>query len=356
MKQIPGKIIFKAIVGSQAYGTSTPSSDIDYKGVFLQNNEDILGLNYQEEVRITDDEVYYELRKFLKLCGTANPTVMELLFMPEQCIEICTPEFEEVMKYKDLFLTTKCEQSFGGYAIAQIKKAKGQDKKMNWEKARVTRKTPLDFCYVINRERSQKLTTVVAEDALQNAGLVKNKNGEGVYALYLDKHQKFSFKGILKEDESSNALRVSSVPKAWFDEYDAATDCLMVYYNQSGYSQHCKDYRHYQKWLANRNEARYVDTTEHGQKIDGKNMMHCIRLIRMANEILAGQGMIIRRPDAAELLAIRRGEVNLATLITEAEQQINNLKVLYQTSPLPSKSPSKAFIHDLIVKLRTGDF
>ena len=28
-------IIFKTIVGSQAYGTSTPESDIDYKGIYI---------------------------------------------------------------------------------------------------------------------------------------------------------------------------------------------------------------------------------------------------------------------------------------------------------------------------------
>jgi len=29
-------LILRAIVGSQAYGTSTPQSDIDYKGIYAQ--------------------------------------------------------------------------------------------------------------------------------------------------------------------------------------------------------------------------------------------------------------------------------------------------------------------------------
>lgn len=38
--------------------------------------------------------------------------------------------------------------------------------------------------------------------------------------------------------------------------------------------------------LAERNTQRYVDIQNHGQKIDGKNMLHCIRLLQCANDIL----------------------------------------------------------------------
>jgi hypothetical protein len=52
-------------------------------------------------------------------------------------------------------------------------------------------------------------------------------------------------------------------------------------------------------------------------------MMHCMRLIQMSKEIGRGEGIIVRRPDAAELLKIRRGEVNLDSLIAIAEQELN---------------------------------
>lgn len=41
-------ILLNAIVGSQAYGTNTPDSDIDMKGVYLQNPMEILGMDYKE--------------------------------------------------------------------------------------------------------------------------------------------------------------------------------------------------------------------------------------------------------------------------------------------------------------------
>lgn len=37
------RTIFKAIVGSQAYGTNIPTSDTDYKGVYMQSEDDLLG-------------------------------------------------------------------------------------------------------------------------------------------------------------------------------------------------------------------------------------------------------------------------------------------------------------------------
>lgn len=143
----------------------------------------------------------------------------------------------------------------------------------------------------------------------------------------------------------SNQLRLSSIPKG------EKPICTIVF-NKDGYSEHCKDYREYQEWLENRNEARYVETQEHGQRIDGKNMMHCMRLIRMATEIGQGKGIIVRRPDAHELLAIRRGEVDLDSLIDIADNAIENMDKIFENADLPNKV-SKDLVNDLLVSIRT---
>ena len=43
-------IIFEAIGGSRAYGTSLPTSDTDIRGVYIQPIEDILSFGYIEQV------------------------------------------------------------------------------------------------------------------------------------------------------------------------------------------------------------------------------------------------------------------------------------------------------------------
>ena len=370
--------LYLVVRGSHAYGTNVPTSDTDYAGVFIQSEDDILGLNYKEQINDdSDDTVIYELRRFLGLLGSNNPTVLELLNTPEDCIIYKDPVFDLILENREKFITKICANSFGGYAKQQISKAKGQDKKQNWEKDKVTRKDILDFCYVIEGDKS------IAWKVWNNGrfeekfiGVVNVPNARDIYAVYFDKDafcmfsesisestrknlievrkelgqpMGFGYKGLVKSGEGlnvaeSNQLRLSSIPKG-------ENPICIITYNKDGYTQHCKDYLSYQEWLENRNEARWVDVKSHGQKIDGKNMMHCKRLMGMAREIAEGKGIIVRRPDAEYLISIRKGEVNLQTLIDDVESEIKEIDRLFSESNLPD-SVDMEFIHNLIVKIR----
>ena len=92
------KIIFKAIVGSQAYGTNTVGSDTDFKGVYVQPTHELVGFGYKEQIEVSKDECYYEVRRFLQLLKSANPTMLELLFMPEDCIIEKHPAFDLILQ------------------------------------------------------------------------------------------------------------------------------------------------------------------------------------------------------------------------------------------------------------------
>ena len=364
--------------GSQAYGTAIPTSDIDYAGVYIQHIDNILGYGYKEQINDDmNDTVFYEIKRFLDLVSTNNPTILELLNTPEDCILYKHPLIGEILQHRDKFITKKCSNSFAGYAIQQIKKAKGQDKKQNWEKDKVTRKDVLDFCYVIKGEKSMPWK-VWSEARYEEkfVGVVNLPNARDVYAVYYDtdSHLCFSesipegsrnvyknnrkelglvmglgYKGLVKSGEGanvaeSNQLRLSSIPKG-------ETPICNIIYNKDGYTAHCKDYREYQEWLDNRNEQRWTDVKTHDQKIDGKNMMHCRRLLEMAKEIAEGKGILVRRENAEELLAIRRGEVDLQSLIDRAENDIVEIDRLFKESDLP-ESVDLGFINDLLVSVR----
>lgn len=356
--------LFVVIRGSHAYGTNIPTSDIDYSGVYIQDIDDILGNRYVEQINDDkNDIVFYEIRRFLELLGKNNPTVLELLFTPEDCVIYKHPLFDEVIKNRDKFLTKICANSFGGYAKTQIQKAKGGEKKQNWEKDRVQRREPIDFCYLLVEEfRHKKFIDKVGEkrsvpvkDFLEfgklepkYCGLSKVPNSKDTYALFYDFRGEESgesqFRGISFED--SNDLRLTSIPKG-------SNFLGYVSYNKEGYSKHCSDWKSYQTWLRERNESRWIDVKSHGQKIDGKNLLHCRRLIDMSREIAEGRGVIVRRPDAEELLKIRRGEVDLNTLITYVESQILEVDRLFSESGLPDKVGPE-LIHEMIVKIRKG--
>lgn len=361
------------IRGSQAYGTNLPTSDTDYSGVFVQSLDDILGNKYLEQINDDkNDTVIYEVRRFIELLGKNNPTVLELLNTPEDCILYKDPAFDLILDNRDKFITKICANSFGGYAKMQIQKAKGQDKKQNWEKDRVTRKTPLDFCYLHQGEKSVTLIDFLEKNKMDQkfCGLSKSPHGRDVYSLFYDfvsdsyfndkknlvgrflklktiylYKNPIGFKGIAFED--SNDVRLSSIPKKIPKDFFIGH----ISYNKDGYTQHCNDYKSYETWLKERNTQRYVDVQSHGQKIDGKNMMHCRRLMDMAREIAEGKGIIVRRENAKELIGIRKGEVDLQTLINHVEKEIVEIDKLFKNSNLPNSVDEK-FITDLIIKIR----
>ena len=368
-----GMLIFEGIVGSQAYGLATPTSDVDMKGVYIQPIEDILAFGYIEQVSDKkNDLVYYEVRRFLELIATNNPNILELLNLPDEMIKYKHPVYDLILEQRDKFISKQCKGSFAGYAIAQIKKARGLKKKIvnPMEKER---KTPLDFCYVIENHKTIPLPTYLYENDLEQlfCGIVNIPNARDMYALHYDykAHNCFAknlseeykeenkriykkngvsvglgYKGIIKEDLSSNQLRLSSIPK------DSKYMCVFSY-NQDGYTKYNKDYKEYWEWVENRNQARYNDNAKHGKGYDSKNMMHCHRLLDMAIEIGEGKGINVYRPNREYLLNIRHGEMDYDKLVEDAERKIQKVDEIFDNSNLQNKIDTD-FVNDLLLKIR----
>lgn len=344
-------ILFEIIVGSQAFGTNTPESDEDRAYVYYQPLEDILGFGYVPFIQLTKDIKAFEIQRFIELLMDANATTLEILYSPEDCIIYQHPAFNILMENRDKFLTKKCEKSFGGFAVQQIKRSKGQNKKMNWEKEKTERKDVLDFCYVFEKGQSLSIKQYLEKNKLKQeyCGLAKVDHMPNCYALYYDDvcdtfDMDSSFKGIIGED--SNDVRLTSIPK---DD-----KCLTIlYFNKDAYSIHCKEYREYQEWLQKRNMTRFVENKEHGQEYDGKNLLHSRRLVNMAMEIPKLGTLNIRRsPDEVKyLLQIKKGEINLEEIIVNAEKDLSLLPVLYQGSNLPDFC-DQSLGNGLLVKIR----
>lgn len=107
-------------------------------------------------------------------------------------------------------------------------------------------------------------------------------------------------------------------------------------------------WKEYWQWKRNRNEARAK--LEEQYLFDTKHAMHLMRLLRMAKEILTDGEVIVRRPDAEELLAIRDGSFDYEQLVKTAEQIDQELNELYDKSVLPH-SADKELINALYIEI-----
>ena len=341
-----GLIIFSAKMGSHAYGTNIPTSDVDIRGIFIQPLEDILQYGYVEQVSDKlNDIVFYELKRFFQLLDKNNPNILELLAAPEDCVIYKDPLYDMIQAHTKDFITKKCRYTFAGYAIEQIRKARGYNKKMNWEETEMTRKTVLDFCYILDGGRTISLDEWLPENSIEEVivkyvhekvrdltqkdiGLAKIDHAHDIYAMYLSPEG--TEWGIVSKKEA-NDVQLWSIPKK-------SKFLGHLTFNKDAYSTHCKRYKEYQTWLKERNEDRYKMNKDHGKQYDSKNMLHVFRLLKMALEIAVGE-INVRRPanEIEKLLKIRHGEYEYDDLIEEAEGMIEALDDAFDKSPIPDE-------------------
>ena len=196
-------LIYNYLRGSHCHGISTPLSDEDYCGIYLAPVEQILGLglDYQDQIsNETNDIVWYELQKFMNLLLKSNPTVLEALFVDDKYVEYEHPIMTEIKKHKEKFLTKKCFDSFFSYAKSQIKKARGLNKKINWEVPE--RKGILDFVYTYHKQGSSKIQNWLEYRNLKQkyCGLVNVPNMHDNYSVFYDWGNHFLNENVTFDD------------------------------------------------------------------------------------------------------------------------------------------------------------
>lgn len=143
-------LLFETIVGSQAYGLAGPRSDRDLKGVYVEPRELLLSMEPPAPQVELDggNVVYYALRKFLSLALTANPNIIEMLFMPDDCLLHVDTAFQCVLEQRSLFVTKQAYATHVRYAEAQIRKARGRNKWINNPQPEAQPQLE-DFCWVL---------------------------------------------------------------------------------------------------------------------------------------------------------------------------------------------------------------
>ncbi|VXB84322.1 Nucleotidyltransferase [Flavobacterium sp. 9AF] len=333
-------ILFEVISGSKSFGLDTPSSDTDIKGVFYLPKEQFYGFEYIPQIsNETNDEVYYEIGRFVELLLKNNPNILEVLATSNDCILYKHP-LMDYLKLED-FISKLCKDSFAGYAQTQIKKARGLKKKIV-NPIEKERKNLLHFCSILQGYNTISLLDWLNQNnfSQEHCGLINIPHAKGMFALFYDENNVLGYKGIIK-NEKSNEVSVSSIPKGEKEQ-------AYLYCNLDGYSKYCKEYTEYWEWIEKRNEERFNTNQQHGKNYDSKNMMHTIRLLQSAYQIITTRTLITKVNNREELLSIKKGEIEYDNLLQKADNLIQSIEEAYLVSTLPELPNYDKALHNLI--------
>lgn len=301
------KLIFEGVTGSQLYGTATPESDTDIRGVFIPTEEFYIGIleNVEQVESHEPDTTYWELRKFLKLCLDANPNIIELLFIPTKtayCL-VSSDEWDLILRYREAFLSTKAQHTFSGYAVSQLHRIKQhREWLLNPPKKKPERK---DF--------GLPATNIITRDQVNAYDELKNRNEVPIV--------------------SQNFLEILAQEKAYFN--------AARYWEQ------------YEHWKKERNPARADLEAKYGY--DTKHAAHLCRLLGEGKELLTKGTITFPRPDAKDLLDIRNGlypyDVLMASFGGDIDHYFDGLQEQFVLPHSPDRKIVDALCQ-LLIKIR----
>lgn len=264
-KNLGRNIILLTLGGSHAYGMDKEGSDLDVRGIALNQKEEILlGTDFEQVVNVDTDTTVYSFNKIIELLSKCNPnTIEELGCLPEQYLFV-SDIGETLLKNKKMFLSKICIHTFGGYASSQLRRMENK--------------------------------------AARLVGQAQNEE----YILRSIQNAKYDFKNrYYPQDESSVDLYID---KAVQEGYESE-----IFINA--------DLKHYplRDWAGMWNEMKAIVSSynkigkrnEKAMSHDklGKHMAHLIRLYMMCIDILEKEEIITYRADEHDLLmSIRNGE------------------------------------------------
>lgn len=116
-------IILLTAGGSHAYGTNREGSDIDLRGVVLQQPSDLIGrTHFEHYVDNNTDTTLYAFNKFIQLASDGNPNVIEILGCRPEEIFYASSIGNELIQNVDMFISQHIATKIAGFATEQLRR------------------------------------------------------------------------------------------------------------------------------------------------------------------------------------------------------------------------------------------
>jgi len=324
-------VIFRGVWGSFAYGTNTPESDRDTIGIFILPKDRYLALEGTpaQISDATNDNRFYSLRNYCELAANANPNILDSLFLPHDCVLHSSLYWDMLQQYRNIFVSKLAGRTYCEYALSQIKKARGCNK-------RVHNPQPLEapeaknFCRIIPfRAGGMPGRPINLNDAcisLTRCHVAALENSSELFRLY---DYGADAGGVFR----NGTLVCESIPKA--DEESRFIGLLV--FNKNAFEKAKSEHRQYWEWRNKRNESRWRNQESGESDYDAKNLMHTFRLlysglhiIRFGEPLVRFSGEILQ-----ELMNIRNGLCLYDELLNKVAMLTSELERLRLCSTLP---------------------
>lgn len=301
--------IYRCTFGSRLYGTELPDSDFDIKGVFLPSADEILLCTPPKtwtapSVEGQDNESY-SLSRFLDLLAQGQTVALDMLFAPPSAWQLQDPYWYDVQRAAPVSILNKRCGAAIGYARAQAERysLRGQ------------RITALEA--VLSVLKSWPNKTGQVQDALFSGEQVLNELGPDV-RQYIN---------TASVDEDSGVLFLDVCGKK------IGLNCSVL-----------QATRLYEKML-----DEYGTRSREAQSggADWKALYHAVRICEQTIELLETGRITFPRPNAADLVRIRKGEQAPERVYERIESGIEAIECAQRLSELPDE-PDREAINKLI--------
>ncbi|HQA57921.1 MAG TPA: nucleotidyltransferase domain-containing protein [Acetivibrio sp.] len=285
-------IIYLVASGSYGYGTNVGTSDIDLRGVVVESKKHILGLdNFEQFEDRETDTVIYGLKKFINLCLSANPNTLELLGVNDNSIIAISDGGRLLRENASLFLSQRVVQSFGNYAMAQLRRLKNALARDDYPQ----------------KEKEQHILNTLSNQ-MEHFQRVYSKFEDGSISLYLDRSEKPDF-----DEEIYMDINLKHYPLRDFTNIYSEMTNVVRTYSKLNHRNRKKDMPHLLK-----------------------HAMHLIRLLMTGRDILQGKGIITyRKEEQSFLLDIRKGKYKFEEIFEFVNRYENEFEQAAKSTNLP---------------------
>lgn len=345
LKWLQDRTIIFVRAGSHAYGTNVPESDEDYKGVAIPPAAYHFGyLQRFEQAEFgrgsNKEGVIYDIKKFFKLAADANPNILEVLWADPADYLHVSKAGQKIIDHRDMFLSRRVAYTFVGYARSQLKRIKTHRRWLLEPPLHEPTRAEFDLperplISRVNTDAALSQVRGVMDRLEMDLGFISPADRKAVLSMWSEILAQLD---LTKDERWKQCARYLG-----FED-----NFMLAVEREKNYRQARNNWSQYQEWKVRRNPTRAALEAVYG--FDCKHGAHLVRLMRMGKEILETGQVIVKRPDAAELLAIRNGAWLYDELVDWAGQIEDEINELAKISVLP-KQPDRNALDVLCVEI-----